>query len=97
MFKSIFVICMGFIIGYIVVSFFVDGEKDKWLTIVYPDRNNLMEYHQLERYVLLDTCRTAANHALQVNGWEETGAFECGLNCKKDKNIDLWLCEETRQ
>ena len=75
-----------------------DSTDDSWLTTVYPDKENLSEYHNLGPYLSLETCRQAAAHNLQINGWEETGTYECGLNCKLDVYTEkTFICEDTTQ
>ena len=75
-----------------------DSTDDSWLTTIYPNKENLAEYQNLGPYLSIDTCRQAAAHNLQINGWEETGTYECGLNCTLDVYAEkMFICEDTTQ
>ena len=87
------ILCIAF--GYGVVSFFKDDQE--WLGFVYPDKNNLLHDIQIGAYSSLDSCRSAAHSLMSEKDWVVTGTYECGLNCKYDGGIGLYICKETRQ
>ena len=71
--------------------------EGKWLTTIYSDKNNLTNYLHLGIYPTLHECRNSAKGFLQKNGWAVKGTYECGLNCNKDADLDIFVCKETRQ
>jgi hypothetical protein len=71
-------------------------QKDEWEGFVYPSRNDLTEHVSVGVFESLDACRGAVRAIMEQNGWQETGDYECGLNCKTFLDgSTLKICEET--
>jgi len=69
---------------------------DKWACIVYPDRKNLADVHQIGSFDTLQECGIAAVKTLDRLHALERGDYECGKNCRKDSaSPSLLICEET--
>ncbi len=71
------------------------GKKDQWTAYVY-ETSNLDAYYQLGPFETFEACQESAISALRGTGRAGVGTYECGLNCRRDPNIDLNICEETR-
>ena len=84
--------------GALVVVFLLAGcSRDEWTGVVYPDRNNLLEYTRLAPNTSLEACREAVRRHAAAAGWDwERLDYECGLNCKPyTLGSDLHVCEKT--
>ena len=76
---------------------FPTAATDIWTGDVYPDATNLPDNIFIGFYVSFESCRNAALTILRRANWIESGALECGLNCKYDEEFNMSVCKETRE
>ena len=83
---------------YLLPLIFLAGcEADKWEGWVYPDRSNLAVDVQIGEFDSLEACRASAQNLMVRSGWQNSGDYECGLNCEYDSNYGLSVCEKTER
>jgi hypothetical protein len=70
------------------------GSWDGW---VYPDRTNLTRSIYVGRHKTLDACRIAAAQTIALRSHPRRADYECGFNCKFDKNLDIHICSRTER
>ncbi len=91
---EIFKIIVVFIIIYFAFSFIF--QKDVWIGFYYPDETDLTQNTQSPELKSLDECRNWVNSQVYLFNPSGYGYdYECGKNCKFDKNYQLYICEET--
>lgn len=61
---------------------------ERWLAVVYPDRNDLTNYQIAGEYSTIGDCLDAARREAGPSG-----AYECGLNCTQRDSMNV--CERT--
>lgn len=70
---------------------------NEYLGFYYPIANDLTSDIQGGPFKTLDECRDWMDE--QVSMYNPTGSkfddYECGLNCKFDKDWDAYVCKET--
>jgi hypothetical protein len=59
---------------------------------VYPNRNDLTNHIEVGHFDSLDDARDQAGYYMSKY---PNGDYEIGINCKKGKYGDLWVCKET--
>jgi hypothetical protein len=59
---------------------------------VYPNRNDLTDHIEVGHFDSLESARNQADYYMNKY---PNGDYEIGINCKKDKYGDLWVCKET--
>ncbi|MBU4479899.1 hypothetical protein KKG48_00440 [Patescibacteria group bacterium] len=70
--------------------------NDNWIGFYYPDKNDLTEYKQSQKYKTVEECRDWVDSQVSIyNPNDEVYDYECGKNCKKDGSSDLYICKET--
>lgn len=74
--------------------FFFNNET--WLGFYYPDENNLTKYIQSSELKSLEECRAWVDSQIPIHNPSGSGYdYECGKNCRFDKNYRLYVCKET--
>jgi hypothetical protein len=63
--------------------------EDEWTGFAYPDRNDLTRSTYVGTFDNRYSCLAAASEAAGRHG-----AYECGLNCRRDE-YGLYVCRET--
>lgn len=69
--------------------------KDVWKGHLYPNLSNLQDNIYIGDYPSFDACRDTALTILRRTEWISTGSYECGLNCRYEKEWDTYICKET--
>ncbi len=70
--------------------------QQTWTGTIYPDRTDLTRSAALGTFDSLDSCRAACQSALANRGAEDSGDYECGLNCKPDPDLGgILVCSRT--
>ena len=83
---------------YLLLLIFVAGcTADKWEGWVYPDRTDLTIDVQIGEFDSLESCRASARNLMAQSGWQESGDYECGLNCEYRRKYGLSVCEKTER
>ncbi len=82
------------------LTLLLTGCSEEWRAVIYPERNSLLISRHVGTYSSLQDCRTAARAVLLEIGAQETGDYECGLNCRLSPGpsgpaTDLHICQET--
>jgi hypothetical protein len=67
--------------------------SEEWKGWVYPDRSNLSNSIYIGIYGSLEECRNSAISYIRSNNYQNSGDYECGLNCKNEFGINF--CKET--
>jgi hypothetical protein len=73
------------------------GEPDEWEGFVYPDVSDMSEYESIGPFSSLEECRGAALYRLRLSRSPDKGDYECGLNCRIDRDVFIRVCETTSQ
>ncbi len=82
--------------GIVCSALLLGGCSESWEGFVYPEKSNLDKYMSIGSYKSLGECRASAIAALQQMSSLERGDYECGLNCKADKDLGgIKVCKET--
>lgn len=71
------------------------GKEDKWTAYVYAT-SELQTYYTLGPFETFEACQESAISALRGTGRANVGTYECGLNCRRESNMNIDICEETR-
>ena len=78
------------VLAAISLLIFSCAKHDEWITIVYQSKQKLFEY-KAGLSTTLKECKEEGVKSLKGLGIEDTGTFECGLNCKSEGI--LLVCE----
>lgn len=71
------------------------GKDDQWTGYVYAT-SNLQTYYKLGPFETFDACQESSISALRGTGRAAVGTYECGSNCRRQSDMDLDICEVTR-
>lgn len=84
------------ILGYLL--FFTNTfDSDYWAIFYYPNGCLHCENYQNDfprSFDTLEECRNWGHNLKEYND-NPNDTFECGLNCKKHKDFDGYVCKET--
>lgn len=83
-------------VAILALALFLSGcGAEVWEGFIYPRKTDLTVSFRIGQFDNRFACVDAARNvlAIQANGGEIRGDYECGLNCKP-KNA-LWICDET--
>ena len=84
------------IITIFVGAYFLFFNNETWLGFYYPDENNLANHIQSSELKSLEECRAWVNSQVPIHNPSGSGYdYECGKNCKFDKDYELYVCKET--
>ncbi len=72
------------------------GQPDQWTGWVYPNAGNLTHSVEIGRFDTFEQCRASAVNTLAAYGRTDSGAFECGRDCRRLGPTGLNICAETR-
>ncbi len=79
------------------------GSQGRWTAFVYPPGVSAQEVRHAVYgdYDTFEHCQAAAIAALRdkppVPWSEEVGSYECGLACRYDVDVDMYVCDQTRK
>ncbi len=80
----------------ILVGAYLLFDNEVWIGFYYPDENNLSGHVQSPELNSLEECRTWVNSQVLIHNPSGYGYdYECGKNCKFDKDYGLYICKET--
>lgn len=78
------------------------GCNESWMGFYYPDAGDLKVSIISQKFASLEECRNwvAGRRNLRTRTVDEDGEpiqddYECGKNCKFDKDMDVYVCKET--
>lgn len=73
------------------------GCSQEWRGFVYPNRNDLSEWRAIGPFRSLEECRAASLDLLRdlVHSPERRGDYECGLNCRPTRGLNV--CDRTER
>ena len=90
---------LGIVIGLIIIVgliYLFFGRGDTWIGFYYPDAFDLTRHIQSPEFKSIEECR------LWVDGQQRTFNpsgegydYECGKNCRFDKDFGAYICKET--
>ncbi|MYE24936.1 MAG: hypothetical protein F4Y01_13505 [Gammaproteobacteria bacterium] len=85
------------IVGMALVDWLPSFGREEWEGVVYPNRNNLLEFTRLAPNTTLEACRAAVRRYADAASWEwERLDYECGLNCRPyQPGSTLHICDKT--
>jgi len=84
------------IFGVVFIFLFSCNWEATWHGVVYPNKTNLRDSIEIGKYDSLCECGAAAIVVLERLGSLQKGDYECGRNCKRNKNLPtLWDCKDT--
>ena len=69
-------------------------KKEEWTTWVYPDKQNNKRSFKGDTFKTLEECRTSALVKMKELGVEESGDYQCGLNCTFHEGMKTEICEK---
>ncbi|OOZ42008.1 hypothetical protein BOW53_01330 [Solemya pervernicosa gill symbiont] len=70
--------------------------NDQWHGFVYTDRYDLSNYAYVGNYETLKECRIEVVLKMKASNRLRGGDYECGFNCKRDKNGKMApICESS--
>jgi len=84
--KIIFLSLSILVISILSYKFLI--QKDTWIGIIYPDKNNLYNHKIIGEFNSINSCLDKVNILVGENG-----TYECGLNCKTE-TMPI-ICEKT--
>jgi serine/threonine protein kinase len=84
--KIIFLSLSILVISILSYKFLI--QKDTWIGIIYPDKNNLYNHKIIGEFNSINSCLDKVNILVGENG-----TYECGLNCKTETMP--MICEKT--
>ena len=95
MVKNLVITGAALVLIWGIVSVF---DKDEWSPFYYPNAPSLIEFSSGPTVDSLEQCRDWVNGEAVGRG-QAPGEYdyECGLNCKFDDGIGVFVCEETVQ
>lgn len=67
-----------------------------WQGFVYPSAGDLTAGVDIGRFGTFEQCRAASLAVLETFGRGDSGAFECGRDCRPSQTGLLKVCAETR-
>tara|TARA_Y100000310_G_scaffold336457_1_gene421045 strand:+ start:3375 stop:3668 length:294 start_codon:yes stop_codon:yes gene_type:complete len=77
-------------------AYFLFFNNETWLGFYYPDEDNLTNHTQSPELKSLEECHVWVNSQVQIHDPSGSGYdYECGKNCKFDKDYGLYVCKET--
>ena len=80
----------------VLVASLLSACTDDWEGFVYPNKNDLTIHLSIGHHETLEECRAAVIAALQQMKSVTRGDYECGLNCKANKDLGgIKVCDET--
>lgn len=88
------------IIFYLVAAYFIGWwpfQEERWEGFVYPNRNNLSIHQNIGEFESLESCRVASKNMLYQLNAQNSGDYECGLNCEFNLDYGLNVCKETHR
>ena len=88
---------ISFLLIIVLAALFAGCSGDKWDGIVFPDRNNLLIYHDSGTFKNIDECGTASMKMLESMHAVENGFYECGKNCTAASSSYNRGCEESER
>ena len=68
----------------------------RWQGFVYPSAGDLTTSVDIGRFGTFEQCRAASLAVLETFGHGDSGAFECGRDCRPSQTGLLKVCAETR-
>lgn len=76
--------------------------QDRWTAFVYPPGATTQDVRHAAHgdYDTFEHCKAAAIAALRDHtpaaSPPSAGSYECGLSCRYDSDVDMYVCNETR-
>lgn len=67
-----------------------------WQGFIYPSAGDLTTSVDIGRFGTFEQCRAASLAVLETFGHGDSGAFECGRDCRPSQTGLLKVCAETR-
>lgn len=68
--------------------------KEEWTSLIYPDKNNTKRSKKHLLYTTLEECKQGSIKELEKLGLQESGDYQCGLNCKFHEGMKIDICEK---
>ncbi len=87
---SILTIFLIFVLG----GCFGGDTKQEWTSLIYPDKNNSKRSKKHAVFATLEECKKGSIEELKKLGLEESGDYQCGLNCKYNEGMKVDICEK---
>jgi len=76
--------------------YFLFFNKETWEGFYYPDEADLTKHIQSPKFKTIDECRSWVNSQVFIyNPSGEGFDYECGKNCRFNKDYQLYICKET--
>lgn len=89
---SSIIIVVLLLIGIYLIFF----NNETWIGFYYPDEDNLTRHIQSPELNSLKECRAWMDSQILIYNPSGYGYdYECGKNCKFNKNYGLYICKET--
>jgi len=77
-------------------AYFLFFNNKTWFGFYYPDENNLTNHIQSPELKSLEECRAWVDSQVPIHNPSGSGYdYECGKDCKFDKDYGLYVCKET--
>ena len=84
------------IVVIVIAVYFIFFNNGSWLGSYYPDENDLSEYIQSPELDSLEDCRVWVSNQVPIYNPSGYGYdYECGKNCKFNKDYGVHVCKET--
>lgn len=89
--SALFLTIFIFVGGY-----FLFSKKETWTGFYYPDMTDLDKVIQGPEFSSINECREWINSQVYIHNPSGEGYdYECGKNCRFDKDYQVHICEET--
>ncbi len=84
------------IIVLLIVAYFLFFQGDTWLGHYYPDRTDLTKSIRSPEFTSLEECRAWVENQVPIYNLTREGYdYECGKNCRFEKDYGIYVCAET--
>ena len=84
------------IVVLVIAAYFLFFTEDSWTGHYYPDKNDLTKSIQSPEFTSIEECRAWVENQVPIYNPAGHGYdYECGRNCRFDKDYGLYVCEET--
>lgn len=82
--------------AFAVMLFACAPSPTPWQGFIYPSAGDLTTSVDIGRFGTFEQCRAASLAVLETFGRSDSGAFECGRDCRPSQTGLLKVCAETR-
>ncbi len=87
---------MFLLVIILIAGYFLFFNKETWMGFYYANKDDLTKHIQSPELESIEECRGWVNRQVYIyNPADHMYDYECGKNCKFDKDYGLYVCKET--